>query len=152
MAKFAIFQNIPVFIQMIRLLFNQFIQVWYQNEEDTYLLPMICFFICLMWKHFWEKLYFRSVKKLFCWLYILVYMKTESILVDLSTRKEWIWGSDIKSYISLHLYSDLHKYKTAVWTSLNFVSKSVGYIKVFHLIYLKVFQIDMPKGLSNWYA
>ena len=39
------FSNIPVFIQMIwTLLFiNRFLQVWYQNEEDTHLLPMIWF-------------------------------------------------------------------------------------------------------------
>ena len=33
-------------VQMIRtLLFvNQFLQVWYQNEEDIHLLPMKCFY------------------------------------------------------------------------------------------------------------
>ncbi len=42
---FATFQNVPVSIQMVRtlLFINQILQVWYQNEEDVHLLPVICF-------------------------------------------------------------------------------------------------------------
>ena len=69
-ASFAIFQNVTVFIWMIRtlLFINRFLQVWYQHEEDNQLLPIMpghyVLLICLI-KHFWENWTFRNVQEPF---------------------------------------------------------------------------------------
>ncbi len=64
--NFATFHNVPVSIQMVStlLIINQILQVWYQNEEDIHMLPMIPFNWPNM-KHFWKNLTIRSVQELF---------------------------------------------------------------------------------------
>ncbi len=101
MVTFATFQNVPVPMQMVRtlLFINQIIQVWYQNEEDIQLLPMICsstasydmLLIGLRWNISGKKWTFRSVQELFCWEYNKKYKMT---IAKLHSYNAWISVSE----------------------------------------------------------
>ncbi len=58
MVSFAIFQKVHVFIQMIRTLLciDQFLQLWYQNEEEDIHLLAVMYFQFASFKIFLGKL------------------------------------------------------------------------------------------------
>ncbi len=59
MADFAIFQNVPVFVLVIRtlLFFIQFLQIWYQNKREMCLL-LLTYFNLHYFKYFLKYLDF----------------------------------------------------------------------------------------------
>ena len=72
MVTFATFQNVPVPVQMVRtlLFINQIVQIWYQNEEDTHLLPKMLL-ISLIYNISGKNGLLEVSRDFFCWVYIV---------------------------------------------------------------------------------
>ena len=102
-ADFAIFQNIPDFVLIIRpfYFFIQILQIWYQNKPEMYLLLLMYF--NLHYFGFWNTMAFTNGKELF--LTSLVVFKYNKYLLSclLAIKLDWLlrcllygaWGSKI---------------------------------------------------------
>ncbi len=75
MADFAISQIAPDFVLVIRtpLFCIRFLQIWYQNKREMYLLPLM-YFNCTILRSLWNILTLTSGKELFDeFIYSIVY-------------------------------------------------------------------------------